>query len=92
MSSISYASIYGSDYKEIIFKNLDNKNGKKLLVYANSFSNAINKLLASSYFETYVIDGRYYENFDIIDYINENEIDDVLILANCMLFWDDIDW
>jgi glycosyltransferase involved in cell wall biosynthesis len=92
MSSISYASIYGSDYKEIIFKNPNNKNGKKLLVYANSFSNAINKLLASSYFETYVIDGRYYENFDIIDYINENEIDDVLILANCMLFWDDIDW
>lgn len=89
---ISYPGIYGGDYAELIFKNLDNNNDKKLLVYSNSYSNAINKLLAANYQETYIIDGRYYKESNMIDYINKHEIDDVLILANSMLLWDDIRW
>ena len=60
--------------------------------FANSYSNAINKLLAASYKETYVIDGRYYKEKNMIDYINDKKIDDVLILGNNMLFSDEISW
>ena len=91
-NNISYSDIYGADYAEIIFINKGNNNNKKLLIYANSYSNAINKLIASNYKETYIIDGRYYNKKSIIEYINEKDIDDVLILANCMLFNDSIHW
>lgn len=89
---ISYGEVYGDDYAEIVFNNNGLHNNKKLLIYANSYSNAINKLLASHYKETYVIDGRHYKDKSLIEYINDNKIDDVLILANNMLFNDEINW
>lgn len=89
---ISYALIYGSDYSEIIFVNNEISNNKNLLIYSNSYSNSLNKLLAAHYNKTYVIDGRYNRDFDMKEYINKNNIDDVLILANKMLFFDDIRW
>lgn len=91
-NEMSYAYIYGADYDEIKFVNNESDNNKKLLIYSNSFSNAINKLLASNYKETYIIDGRYYNKKSMIDYINENEIDDVLFLTNNMLFQDKLSW
>lgn len=91
-NEITYAYIYGGDDAEIIFNNKEESNGKNLLVYANSYSNAINKLLATEYDKTYVVDGRYYKDFNMINYIKENNIDDVLILGNNMLFGDNVDW
>ena len=92
MSDISYANIYGGDYGEILFINKNINSDRNLLIYSNSFSNAVNKLLASHYKTTYVIDGRHYKKVNLVDYIKENNIDDVLIIGNSMLFWDDIDW
>ena len=89
---LSYATIYGGDYDEIIFKNEDAKENKNLLIYSNSYSNSLNKLLASHYRNTYVIDGRYIKDFNFINYLEEKQIDDVLILANNMLFKDTIEW
>ncbi len=91
-STLTYGDIYGWDTKELIFVNKNATNNKKLLIYANSYSNAINKLLASNYSKTYVIDGRHYNDMTMVDYINEHHIDDVLILANSMLFVDNISW
>lgn len=92
-SELTYGSIYGFDYDEIIFINKDSNNNKKLLIYSNSYSNAVNKLLASNYKETYVIDGRHYNsNKSMVDYIEENNIDDVLILGNHWLFVDSLNW
>ena len=59
---------------------------------SGTISDAINKLLAANYQNTYIIDGRYYKDKTMIEYINDNNIDDVLILSNAMLFWDDIEW
>lgn len=92
MSDISYANIYGGDYGEILFINKNINSDRNLLIYSNSFSNAVNKLLASHYKTTYVIDGRHYKQVNLVDNIKENNIDDVLIIGNSMLFWDDIDW
>lgn len=89
---ISYATIYGSDYAEIIIENDETLSNKSLLIYSNSFSNGVNKLLASHYKTTYVIDGRHTNGFNMVDYINEHNIDDVLILSSKILFYDDIEW
>lgn len=89
---ISYATIYGADYAEIIIENDEALSNKSLLIYSNSFSNGVNKLLASHYKTTYVIDGRHTNGFNMINYINENNIDDVLIISSKILFNDDIEW
>lgn len=89
---LSYATIYGADYGELIFTNPQANNHKKLLVFSNSYSNSINQLLANHYEKTYVIDGRYNNQFDFIKYVEEQNIDDVLILASKMLFFDQVHW
>lgn len=89
---IAYGDMYGLDYDEIIFINNDSTNDKKLLIYSNSFSNSVNKLLAANYKETYVIDGRHYNGESMVDYINNHNIDDVLILANHILFTCEKNW
>lgn len=89
---LTYAILYGNDIGELKILNNDAKNKKRLLIYSNSYSNAINKLLASHYYKTYIIDGRHYNSKNMIDYIKEKGIDDVLILSNAMLFADDIKW
>lgn len=93
LDNIVYANMYGFDASEIIFQNEEYNNKKNLLLYSNSYSNAVNKLLASHYKNTYVIDARYYKNFDMKKYIEDNNIDDVLILGNNMLLSDtSIEW
>ena len=81
-----YGIYYGGDYAEVLF---DFKKPKKdnVLIIGNSFTNAVNKLVASGFNKTYVVDLRHYENtfgkkFNIEEYVKENEIDKVLILMD----------
>lgn len=81
-----YGIFYGGDYGEVMF---DFKNNKKdnVLIIGNSFTNAVNKLVASGFNKTYVIDLRHYESafgqkFDIEKYAKEKDIDKVLILMD----------
>ena len=89
---ISYATIYGSDYAEIIYENNETLSDKSILIYSNSYSNGINKLIASHYKYTYIIDGRHTNGFNMRDYVNNNKIDDVLILSSNILFNDNLEW
>lgn len=91
-NEITYAYLYGADYDEIIFINKEINSDKSLLIYSNSYSNAINKLLASNYKKTFVIDGRHYNGESMIDYIKDKKIDDVIIISNNVLLSDNINW
>ncbi len=91
-NEITYAYLYGADYDEIIFINKETNSDKNLLIYSNSYSNAINKLLASNYKKTFVIDGRHYNGESMIDYIKDKKIDDVIIISNNVLLSDNINW
>lgn len=81
-----YGTYYGGDYGEIIF-NFNNEEKENILILGSSYTNAINKLIASHFNKTYVIDLRHYESvfnkkFDVKDYIEQNNIDKVLIIAD----------
>ena len=81
-----YGDFYGWDYGEIIF-DFNNKNKNNLLIIGNSYTNAINMLIASHFNRTYIIDLRNYEHdmnkkFDIINYIKDNNIDKVLVISD----------
>jgi len=76
-----YARYYGGDYAEVIY-DFDNPKKENLLIISNSFSNAINKLIASHFKRTFIVDLRHYEDFDIENYLKIKKVDKVLILFN----------
>ena len=65
---------------------------KNLLIISNSYSNAIDELIAQYYNKTYVIDLRCYKeifgkDFEISKYLADKEIDDTLILMSPTFIW-----
>lgn len=82
-----YGQYYGDDYAEVIY-NFDSPEKENLLIISNSYSNAINEILASHFNKTYIIDLRSNQEFNPNEYIKQNKIDKVLILGNMSLFGD----
>lgn len=84
--SASYGTFYGGDDGEIVFST-NRPERDNILVIGESYDNAILKLIASHYNCTYSIDLRYYEAymqepFSLSEYLQENEIDQVLLIGN----------
>lgn len=96
-------SIYNFDYlnkkdKYSMFLNGNNskvrvttnlKNGEKLLVLKDSYAHILSQFLINDYEQIDFIDLRYY-NGNISKYIEDNDIDKVLILYNVTNFIEDI--
>lgn len=81
-----YGNFYGGDNGEVIF-DFNNMQKPNLMILGSSFTNAINKLVASHFNRTFVVDLRHYteltsESFDIYKYIETNKIDKVLIIMD----------
>lgn len=88
--NITYGSFYGGDQGEIIF-DTESPEKENLLIIGESYDNAILKLLASHYNRTYSVDLRNYEKtfgqpFSFTNYVEENEIDRVLLIGNIDYF------
>ncbi len=84
-----YSDFYGQDKGEIIY-NFNNKNNN-LLILSNSYSNAIDDLIASHFNKTFVVDLRHYQNmlgkqFNFETYIQNNNIDTVLLVGDGSFF------
>lgn len=82
MESISYSGYYGGLAGELSFST-GRPERENLLILGDSFDNAIVKLLAAHYNNTYSVDTRIYEAdigqaFDLTEYIARNDIDKVL--------------
>ena len=75
-----YNYCYGTNYTEVIFDYHQEKK-ENLLIIANSFGNPIDELIAASYNKTFVIDPRGHD-FSMKSYIEENDIDKVLVIFN----------
>lgn len=87
---ISYGDYYGWDNGEIVF-DTHNDTKENLLVIGESYDNAILKLIASHFSKTHSIDLRNYESFlgekfSFSKYIEEHEIDKVLLIGNVDYF------
>jgi hypothetical protein len=67
--------------------NTDIKNGKKLVVFKDSYSHCFIPFLANHYEEVHVIDLRYYK-LNVYEYIKENHINEALFLYNVTTFSD----
>lgn len=77
-----YGGVYGGNYGELVFTS-EHEEKDNILIFATSYMNPINKLIASHFYNTHVIDLRYVsEQFDFRKYIEENEIDQVLFVGD----------
>lgn len=84
--AVTYGSFYGGDEGEIIFST-DRPERDDILVIGESYDNAVLKLLASHFNNTYSIDLRYYEaymgqSFSLSEYLREHGINKVLLIGN----------
>lgn len=74
-----YSYFLGGDEEIITIKNINNPNGKNILIIKDSFANCFIPFIMNNFCTTHVIDPRYYLN-SISEYVKENNIDEVLIL------------
>lgn len=82
----TYGKFYGGDDGEIIFST-GRSDRENILLIGESFDNAILKLVASHFNNTYSVDLRYYEaymgeKFSLDDYLARHEIEKVLFIGN----------
>lgn len=88
--NLDYGNFYGGDAPELCFST-DREERDNLLVIGESFDNAVLKLLASHFNNTYSIDLRYYEHFAgkpfaFSAYLAEHGISKVLLIGNVDYF------
>ena len=85
-----YASYYGGDYAEVIY-DFNKPDKDNILIISTSYSNSIKDLIASHFNKTYYVDIRHYENFDVNKYIEEHDIDKVLLMGDINSFVGGVD-
>lgn len=83
---VSYGGFYGWDDGEIIF-NTNDPNKENILIFGESYDNAILKLLAEKFNITVSIDLRNYKHgmnkeFSFSEYVKKYDIDKVLFIGN----------
>lgn len=86
----SYGSFYGWDAGEATFST--GQTGREnILILGESYDNAVIKMLASHFNNTYAVDLRYYEAymgeaFSFSSYVEEHDITQVLLIGNIDYF------
>lgn len=78
----SYLAFMGGDFAYINIRT-ENPNGKKLMIFKESFANPLIGLLAQHYEEIHVADIRYFP-YNAINFINQYGITDVLFCNGIM--------
>ena len=76
----AYCTFMGGDMK-ITTVRTSTKNGRRLIILKDSFGNAIPGWLFFSFEEIHVIDSRYFKR-NMVDYVRENHITDILFANN----------
>ncbi len=79
-----YSYFLGGD-KAIVEINTSVKNGKTIVVMKDSYANSMIPFLVNNYEHIIMVDTRYY-NSGISQFVNERDVDEVLLLYNIQTF------
>jgi len=87
--NVSYANFYGGDVGEISIYNGEGEGD--LLIFGNSYDNAVIKLLASHFEHTYCVDLRYFTSgtgatFSFASFLETHPVTDVICIGNAYYF------
>lgn len=83
-----YSLFLGGNWSTAVIRNENVKNGEKLVIVRDSFTNALAPLLAQHVSELHLVDPRYYK-LPLAQYVQENDIDRVLVLYQTANFVQD---
>ena len=83
-----YGEFYGWDYKEVVF-DYGQKDKENLLLISDSFSNAVNELIAYHFNKTYVVDLRFYKDLNVDQYVRKNNISKILFIMDSGTYFKD---
>lgn len=86
-----YGNYYGVQQALLRYK-FKNNSTRDLLIIGSSFIRPLQPLIASHYKTTYVVDLRQYEDFSLKSFISNYPIDDLLIIGDNIVAFQDIDW
>lgn len=75
-----YGAYWGADYPLVVADNLQNDDGKRVLIIKDSYSLPYGAFMATALDKLYMIDLRYYDMADLAGYITEIQPDVVLIM------------
>ena len=82
-----YEVFFGGNFSRIVL-NTTTLNGKKLLIFKDSFANCFIPLLTPHYETIVIIDPRYFTD-DINDILSDTDFTDLLYLYNVNTFLED---
>ncbi len=95
-SKIKYTDHYNAYYGDVpaglIEYTFDNVSERNLLLFGSSYSAPLQPLLASHYKQTFCVDLRYYTNFSMSEFISKHDIDDVLIIGDNPVAFQDVEY
>lgn len=85
-NEISYGKFYGGDEGEVIF-DYSNPEAENILIFGESYDNAIIELVGTHFNKTYCVDLRAYEmdigeKFNFNKYIENNDISKIVFIGN----------
>ena len=83
-----YLFFFGGNYAEVVISNQSGEGHRNLLLIKDSFANCFAPLVAEDYDNVYMIDLRFFRG-DMQEYMEANNITDVLVLYNVSNFISD---
>jgi len=84
-SRIPYVNHYNEFYgypTDLIEYTFENQSDRNLLIFGSSYINSLEPLLASHYKKTYCVDLRRDTDFSLSKFLEEHEVDDILIVGD----------
>ncbi len=84
-----YSYFVGQNQPILEINNLENTNGETLVIIKDSYANNLVPFLVSHYKKIYIIDPRYYRD-SISEFVNQNDVQEVLIIYNMLTVESDL--
>lgn len=95
-SKIKYTDHYNAYYGDIpaglIEYTFENDSERNLLLLGSSYSAPLQPLLASHYKQTFCVDLRYYTDFSMSQFMSKFDIDDILIIGDNPVAFQDVEY
>lgn len=80
-----YAEYYGNVI-DLVEYEFENGSSRDLLLFGNSYSQAVKLFIASHYRHTYAFDFREYSDFSLSEFLAEHPVDDVLLIGDLLAY------
>ncbi len=77
--NVSYATLYMNDIDFLALHNENAKNDESVCVIKDSFFDALVPQLSLIYKDVYVVDTRYYDDFVLESFIENNDVDNLML-------------